>query len=54
MPEEGTYSYTEGTDAAIDGGYILTISNVDANSFVMELQMISDGGNKVDILETDS
>ena len=54
MPEEGTYSYTEGTDAAMDGGYILTISNVDANSFVMELQMISDGGNKVDILETDN
>lgn len=52
MPEEGTYSYTEGTDAAMDGGYILTISNVDANSFVMELQIISNGGHKVDILET--
>lgn len=54
MPEEGVYSYTDGTDAAMDGGYILTISNVDANSFVMELQIISDGGNKVDILQTDN
>ena len=54
MLEEGIYSYTEGTDAAMDGGYILTISNVDANSFVMKLEIISDGGNKVDQLETDN
>ena len=54
MLEEGIYSYTEGSDAAMDGGYILTISNVDANSFVMKLEIISDGGNKVDQLETDN
>lgn len=54
MPEEGTYSYTEGTDVAMDGGYFLTIRDVDANSFVMELQLISGGGRKIDILETDN
>ena len=54
MPEEGTYSYTEGTDAAMDGGYILTISNVEGNSFVMDFQIISEGGHKLDRLTTDS
>ena len=54
MPEEGTYSYTEGTDAAMDGGYILTISNVEGNSFVMDFQIISEGGHKLDQLTTDS
>ena len=53
MPEAGTYSFTEGANAANDGGYVLTISNVYADSFEMSFEIISDGGHKVDILETD-
>ena len=53
MPEEGTYSYTDGTEAATDGGYILTISNVDTNSFQMKFEIIYDGGNRIDGIITD-
>ena len=48
MPEEGTYIWTDGEDVAFDGGYTLTISNVDANSFEMEFEIIYDGGHRID------
>lgn len=48
MPEEGTYIWTDGEDVAFDGGYTLTISNVDSNSFEMEFEIIYDGGHRID------
>ena len=54
MPEEGTYVWTEGTDVDFDGGYKLTISNVDSNSFSMNFEIIYDGGYRIDGIITDS
>ena len=48
MPEEGTYIWTDGEDVAFDGGYTLTISNVDSNSFEMKFEIIYDGGHRID------
>lgn len=53
MPEEGTYVWTDGEDVAFDGGYTLTISNVDANSFEMKFEIIYDGGHRIDGIITD-
>ena len=54
MPEEGTYIWTDGEDVAFDGGYTLTISNVDSNSFSMNFEIIYDGGYRIDGIITDS
>lgn len=53
MPEEGTYIWTDGEDVAFDGGYTLTISNVDSNSFEMKFEIIYDGGHRIDGVITD-
>lgn len=53
MPEEGTYVWTDGEDVAFDGGYTLTISNVDSNSFKMKFEIIYDGGHRIDGIITD-
>lgn len=46
MPEEGTY-------AANDGEYTLTISNVDSNSFSMSFEITYGGGDRIDGIITD-
>ena len=53
MPEEGTYIWTDGEDVAFDGGYTLTISNVDSNSFSMNFEITYDGGDRIDGIITD-
>ena len=53
MPEEGTYVWTDGEDVAFDGGYTLTISNVDSNYFEMKFEIIYDGGHRIDGVITD-
>lgn len=46
LPEEGTY-------AANDGEYTLTISNVDSNSFSMSFEITYGGGDRIDGIITD-
>ena len=53
MPEEGTYVWTDGENVDFDGGYKLTISNVDSNSFSMYFEIIYDGGDRIDGVITD-
>lgn len=52
--QEGQYQFTTGGNAFNDGGYVLTISDLSdtdkGQSFTMQLDIISEGGNRIDSL----
>lgn len=53
MPENGTYIYTNGNDVITDGGFTLTISEAEGNSFKMNFEIAYAGDNRLDGIITD-
>lgn len=53
MPENGTYIYTKGNDVITDGGFTLTISEAEGNSFKMNFEITYAGDDRLDGIITD-
>lgn len=53
MPENGTYIYTKGKDVITDGGFTLTISEAEGNSFKMNFEITYAGDDRLDGIITD-
>lgn len=53
MPENGTYIYTKGNDVITDGGFTLTISEAEENSFKMNFEITYAGDDRLDGIITD-